>query len=91
MELKDRFEKYEDYFLKDDGSNAMPRDLRAMMLLNHLAPSKNTIIIHSEHDEVFFSTDTECLNESASDADIKQLVMLGVRYYASHDCFSMFT
>lgn len=91
MELKERFGKYDDYFLKDDGSNAMPRDLRAMMLLNHLAPSKSAIIVHSNHDEVFFSTDTDRLNESASDADIKQLVMLGVRYDALHDCFSMFT
>lgn len=89
--LKERFEQYEDEFLKDDKDTPMPRDLQAMLLLHRISPSKRTIIVQSEHDEIFFSTDVNALQENASNEDIEQLVRLGVRYSEFDGGLSMLT
>lgn len=88
--LHDRFEKHSDLFLKSEKSD-MPRDLSAMNLLQKIAPVDHRIISASEHDEIFFGTNSAKFAENATDADIEKLVRLGVRYSREYDCFCMFT
>lgn len=88
MTLKERFEQFEDEFLKYEGSS--PADICAFCLLDHLAHHAGDIVSAAEHDEIFLSTDVEVLNEVITDVEVKALVQYGVRYDESYDCLAMF-
>jgi hypothetical protein len=87
--LKERFEQVDDEYLEFERiPNPMHRrpDLCAMLMLAAIVPrDSGDILAASEHDEVFFDVDTDALNDSATDDQIRDLARCGVMCGDSED------
>ena len=96
MEIRERFEQYEDEFMEfgriKDPPHLRP-DVCAFIVLDRLVPPpfpKREMVCAAEHDEIYLDVDPAKLTEVASDDDIKLLVRCGVRYDESTDSLAMF-
>lgn len=93
QDLAERFEKYEDDFLKFERieSPSHPRpDMCAFLRLHELCPGTKDMVDGARHDEIWLSVDPEELQGKASDDDILLLTRCGVRYDDDADSLAMF-
>ncbi len=93
MELHQRFEQFEDEFLKFDRvkvKRSKRRDLHAFMLLDEILPGVRPLIAASEHDEFYLDINCDKFEEIVTDEQIKELHRCGVRHDDGYDCLCMF-
>ncbi|AMM23150.1 hypothetical protein [Variovorax sp. PAMC 28711] len=93
MNLHDRFEQYEDEFLKfdriDNPKSKRP-DLHAFLMLDEIQPGERDLISASEHDEFYLDIDCDAFAEKATDEQIRDLQRCGIRYDSELDSLCMF-
>ena len=92
MTIKERFDQFEDEFLKFErveNKFSNRADVHAFILLDKLVPGKDDILVDARHDEVFLSIGPEKL-ETASDEQIRDLIRCGIRLDDSEDGLAMF-
>ena len=83
MTLKERFDMYDDEYMKFDSvevNRSKRPDLHAFSLLDALSPGTTDIVSAVEHDKIWLEMDPEELNMRASDRQIRELVRCGVMY-----------
>ncbi len=105
MELKERFESFNDDFLefeKVQNKRSKRPDLHAFLLLDEIVPPQPTrgrpdrldqshdMIAAAEHDEIWLATSCNELNKNATDEQILELVRCGVRYDDAYQSLCMF-
>ena len=97
MTIKERFDQFEDEFLKfervENKLNNRP-DLHAFILLDKIISEDDEtvdddIVACAEHDEIWLSASPDKL-ESVSDEIIRDLVRCGVRYDEDVESLAMF-
>ena len=93
MDLHDRFEQFEDEYIKFDRIE-QPRskrpDLHAFLLLDEILPGTRDLISCSEHDEFFLDIDCDAFAAVVTDDQIRDLVRCGVRHSDDLDSLCMF-
>lgn len=93
MTLKERFDQFEDDYLRFHlvDSPRMPRpDLCAFLLLDELQPGAQDMVGSAEHDQIWLYVDTERLADVVTDEQIRELVRCGVMYDDDTESLSMF-
>lgn len=93
MDLNDRFEQFEDEFLKFErieNPRSKRPDLHAFLMLDEIQPGDRDLISCSEHDEFFLDIDPEAFAEKVTDDQIRDLARCGIRYDSSLDSLCMF-
>lgn len=93
MTLHDRFEQFNDEFLKFDRVQAprsARRDLHAFLVLEEIMPGKRPMIAASEHDEFYLDINCDEFNAKATDDQIMELLRCGVRHDQGFDSLCMF-
>ena len=89
MSLRERFEKFDDDFLKfSDIANPMHRrpDICAFLMIDAISPGLNDIVQSAGHDVIYLDGDIE----DATDEQIRDLRRCGVFYDGECECLSMF-
>lgn len=92
MTIRERFEKFDNEFLKFElvaNKVSQRADLHAMVLLDRWFPSSQYILSAAWHDEVSFNIQDKEI-ESLTDEQIQELVRCGVKYSDTHYCLTMF-
>lgn len=92
--MKDRFEQFDDEFLKfenipDERKLHRRPDVCAFLLLDRIVGGDGDMVTAAEHDEIWLDVSPDDLAK-ASDEDILTLVRCGVRYDANIDALAMF-
>lgn len=100
MDIKEKFKKYGDGFLKFSQISAPinPRpDICAFLLLDSIVPpktnysgTKSDIVCCAAHDQIWLDVDPEELERNATEDQIKDLIRCGVFYDSDTDSLSMF-
>ncbi len=93
MTIHERFEKYEDEFLKFErveGRRSERADLHAFIVLDELLPGKKDIVGGAYHEEIYLNIELEELDKVATDDHILELVRCGIRVSPEYDCLAMF-
>ena len=91
MNVHDRFEQFDDDFLKFDritNKKTNRPDLHAFLLLDEIFTEPHGIIQADEHDKIFLDIDEE-KSSKLTDDQILEIVRCGVRY-SEYDCLCMF-
>ena len=94
MTLKERFEQFEDDYIKFEekvlNKKSKRPDIHAFLLLDELVDGDSDIVSAAEHDEIYLGIDCDVLAGVVTDAQIHELVCCGVRYCQDYDCLCMF-
>lgn len=92
MERKERFEKYNNEFLRFErveNKKSNRPDLHGFLLLDELFPSNRDIISAAEHDRFWIDIEGKQI-EKLTDKQIIELTRCGIKYDSEFDCLSMF-
>lgn len=92
--MKNRFEQFDDEFLKfenipDERKLHRRPDVCAFLLLDRIVGGDGDMVSAAEHDEIWLDVSPDDLAK-ASDEDILTLVRCGVRYDSNIDALAMF-
>lgn len=94
MDLYERFEKFNEEFIKFDrikNKRSLKRDMHAFLLLEELFPeSKERMVSAASHDVVYLGIEEDML-EKLTDDNIIELIRCGICYNIEYDCLYMFT
>ena len=94
MDLYERFEKFNDEFIKFDrikNKRSLKKDMHAFLLLEELFPeSEEEMVAAASHDIVYLSIEEDML-EKLTDDNIIELIRCGIGYNEENDCLYMFT
>lgn len=89
MSLRERFEKFDDDFLKfSDIANPVHRrpDICAFLMIDAISPGLNDIVQSAEHDVIYLAGDIE----DATDEQIRDLRRCGVFFDPQVESIGMF-
>ena len=94
MELSERFEEFNDEFIKFDrieNKRSLKRDMHAFLLLEEIFPeSTERMVSAASHDIVYLGIEEDML-EKLTDDNIIELIRCGIGYNEENDCLYMFT
>lgn len=94
MTLSERFDKFRDEcdsldsFQNIVNKRSKREDLHAFLLLDELIPSKQDIVLYTDHYGVYLSVEPDELNEVITDGQVKELLCCGV--FIQNSCLYMF-